>query len=108
MAWFPFLVEIILVLVLVIRIIRKYISFKRTPLWVFLAATLGMGLGFALVSLMPIDIAMVRVWVLLSHAPSLSPFLEGTFSSLFVRQRPLPAFQLKLHHATYTHLRVIH
>jgi hypothetical protein len=72
-AVFPLIVELTLIIGLVIYVLRKYISFRRTPYWVTFLALIGYVLAFGLVFLMPLEAAMVRSLQTLFFPSKLSP-----------------------------------
>lgn len=59
-AVFPFILELVAVLVGVIAILNKYTSIRKQPIFYYVSIVIGWYLALAILVLMPTDISMVR------------------------------------------------
>lgn len=63
-AVFPFILELVAVLIGVIMILNKYTSVRKQPIFYYVAIVIGWYLALAILILMPTDISMVRLFAL--------------------------------------------
>ena len=60
-AVFPFILELLAVLVGVIIILNKYTSIRKQPIFYYVSIVIGWYLALVILVLMPTDISMVRL-----------------------------------------------
>lgn len=61
MAVFPFILEMLAVLVGVVIILNKYTSIRKQPIFYYVSIVIGWYLALVILVLMPTDISMVRI-----------------------------------------------